>query len=138
MFSIEAENERGRRWVSAICRERVTAQAFLASVPDDLKSIQRLVEIPHDEYPLFILERDGFAYGDVSLVSRCLAALEPSGDEDAVLLNIYVLEQDHTPRFPGRDCMGSIRHWHITDWWLAPPHRQRLEDELRGAGSRHV
>ena len=75
MFVIEAVNEHGWRWVSAICRERDAAEAFLTSVPDDLRPIQRLAEIPNRTYPLFVVEERGFEYGDATFVRGRLAQL---------------------------------------------------------------
>jgi hypothetical protein len=45
MFAIEAVNEKGWRWISAICLERRAAEAFLASVSPGLRPIQRLRQV---------------------------------------------------------------------------------------------
>lgn len=88
MFVIEASNEKGLRWISAICRERSSAEAFITSVPDGVRAAQKIVDVPHKAYPLFIIENGGFQYGDENFVRNNLAALTPSGSEDVVHMNI--------------------------------------------------
>ncbi|MBK3018646.1 hypothetical protein FKK32_29365, partial [Klebsiella pneumoniae] len=94
MFVIEAQNSRGWRWISAICRDQQRAIDFLASVPPDLQSGQRLIEVPARGYPIFIVEDHGFEYGSAEFVRERLSQLLPSGDEDAVLMNVYIVRED--------------------------------------------
>lgn len=133
MYAIEAQNEKGWRWVSAICRDRSTAHEFLASVPAELRRFQRLLDIPHPGYPLFIIEDRGFEYGDADLVRNRLAQLRPSGEEDAILLNVYIVRGDFMPQCPGEDFMGVLYHWHITDDALKSPRRRVIAQELKEA-----
>ena len=121
MFVIEASNEKGSRWISAICSERSAAEAFLKSVPDRLRTAQKLVDVPHKAYPLFIIENGGFQYGDANFIRNRLASLVPSGDEDTVHMNVYLIKGDYMPAQPGTDAMGNLFHWHITDDDLASP-----------------
>lgn len=130
MFVIEASNSRGWRWISAICRDQQRAIEFLASIPPELQPAQRMIEVPACDYPLFIVEDDGFEYGSAELVRRRLSQLRPCGDEDAVLLNAYIVREDFLPDHPGRDCMGHLYHWHITDDALRPPRIDRILEEL--------
>lgn len=130
MFVIEASNSRGRRWVSAICRDQQRAEAFLASIPADRRSAQRMSEIPTRDYPLFIVEDDGFEYGGPARVRARLSQLQPCGDEEAVLMNVYLVHEDFLPDPAGRDCMGRLEHWHITDDALRPPRIDGLLETL--------
>lgn len=133
MFTIEAQNDKGWRWISAICGGRETAEAFLASVPTDLQKFQRLLEIPHRRYPLFIIEDQVFEYGDADFVTDRLAKLKPSGDEDVILLNVYIVREDFVPAPPGKDSMGALFHWHITDDSLQLPRSRVIAEELQEA-----
>ncbi len=133
MFVIEAVNERGWRWISAICSERAVAEAFLSSIPLELLPIQRLREVEHVTYPLFVIEDRGFEYGNAEFVRERLAQLQPSGNEDNILLNVYIVRGDFTPPQPGEDSMGELYHWHITDDSLEPPRRDVIYEELHGA-----
>lgn len=133
MFVIEASNEKGARWISAICSERSPAEAFLTSVPDRVRATQKVVDVPHKAYPLFILEKGGFQYGDANFVRNSLATLTPSGSEDVVHMNIYVVREDFLPSNPGTDSMGNLFHWHVTDDDLASP-----RGVLRALGIREV
>lgn len=133
MFVIEASNSRGWRWISAICRDQQRAVGFLASIPTELQPVQRLMQVPVRDYPLFIVEDDGFEYGGAELVRRRLSQLRPSGNEDAVLLNVYIVREDFLPDHPGRDCMGHLYHWHITDDALRPPRIDSILEELDSA-----
>lgn len=130
MFAIEARNSRGWRWISAICRDQQRAIDFLASIPPELQPAQRMIEVPARDYPMFIVEDDGFEYGSAELVRRRLSLLRPCGDEDAVLLNVYIVREDFLPDHPGRDCMGRLYHWHITDDALRSPRIDRIHEEL--------
>ncbi|MCZ8322878.1 MAG: hypothetical protein O9296_15040 [Novosphingobium sp.] len=133
MVAIEAQNDKGWRWISAICRDRKVAEAFLGSVPPELRSMQLLVEIPHANYPLFVIEDRGFEYGNAQLVRKRLAELQPSGEEDRVLLNVYIVREDFLPEYPGQDSMGYLFHWHITDDALKPPRSRVIAEELEEA-----
>lgn len=133
MVAIEAQNNKGWRWISAICKDRRMAEAFLATVPPHLGTMQRFVEIPHDRYPLFVIEDRGFEYGNADLVRKRLAGLQPSGDEEAVMLNVYIVREDFVPERPGEDSMGYLYHWHITDDALKPPRSRVIDEELREA-----
>ena len=130
MFAIEAVNEKGWRWISAICQERRAAEAFLASVPPALRPIQRLVELGVRGYPLFVVEDRGFEYGDSDFVRTRLAEAVPCGNEDAILLNVYIVHEDFVPDMAGEDSMGAIYHWHITDSSLKPPRADVIAEEL--------
>jgi hypothetical protein len=133
VFVIEATNEKGWRWISAICRERAVAENFLASIPDRLRPIQRIVEITQSGYPLFIVEDQGFEYGDATFVRNRLAQLRPCGNEDNILLNVYIASRDFTPTHPGKDSMGILDHWHITDDALGPSGNRMIGEKLQEA-----
>jgi hypothetical protein len=133
MIVIEAQNEKGWRWISAICCDRQTAEAFLASIPSELRKFQRMLEIPHRDYPFFVIEDREFEYGDAGFVRTRLAQLQPTGDEDAVLLNVYIVREDFVPQHPGEDSMGYLDHWHITDDALKPPRSRVIAEELQEA-----
>ena len=91
------------------------------------------MEIPHERYPLFVIEDRGFEYGNADFVRKRLAALQPSGDEDAVLLNVYIAREDFVPEHPGEDSMGYLYHWHITDDALRSPRNRVIAEELEEA-----
>ena len=133
MFVIEAVNERGWRWISAICRERLAAEAYLSSIPKELLPVQRLREVAHKTYPLFVIEDRGFEYGNAEFVRENLAQLKPSGNEDNILLNVYIVRGDFTPPQPGEDSMGELYHLHITDDSLKPPRLDVIHEELQEA-----
>lgn len=133
MFVIEARNSRGWRWISAICQDQQRVVDFLASVPPELQPMRRVIEVPLHGYPMFIVEDHGFEYGSAEYVRERLSQLRPCGDEDAVRLNVYVVREDFLPDYPGRDCMGHLSHWHITDDALRPPRIDRIHEELDGA-----
>jgi hypothetical protein len=90
-----------------------------------------MVEIPHQGYPLFVIEDRGFEYGNAGFVRKRLAELQPSGEEDAVLLNVYIVRKDFVPEYPGKDSMGYLYHWHITDEALKPPRSRVIAEELQ-------
>lgn len=37
------------RWISGVFRKRVDAVSYVGEVPDELRAIQRIVELPHTE-----------------------------------------------------------------------------------------
>jgi hypothetical protein len=45
-------------------------------------------------------------------------------------LNVYAIREDFAPSEPGIDSMGSLLHWHITDWTLVPPRSEVFDEEL--------
>ncbi|MDR0672194.1 MAG: hypothetical protein LBF93_00735 [Zoogloeaceae bacterium] len=119
MFVIESARQ-DWRWISAVVPTLTEAESEIARIPDAQRQFHRLIEIPCTAFPVFIVEDRDFAFGDMALVRARISALLPSGDEDAILLNVYVLESAFIPEIPGRDEMGGIYHWHITDSDLTP------------------
>ncbi len=130
MFAIEATNSKNWRWIAGVFQHRAAAEAFLQSVPEATQSQHRIVALPLQRYPVFIIEEDGFEYGDVHLVRAKLKRLVPQGDEDHLHLNVYAVREDFAPEEPGIDAMGSLIHWHITDWTLRPPRSLVFDEEI--------
>ena len=130
MFSIEATNTKKWRWIAGIFAHRATAEAFLLSVPEAARSMQRIVEFPVSSYPVFVIEDGGFEYGDVNFVRAKLKGLVAHGDEDHIHMNLYAVQGDFAPARPGSDSMGGLLHWHITDWTLVSPRSEVFDEEL--------
>ena len=131
MHVIEATNEKGWRWISGIFSDRAEAEFFYRSIPADERKSQAIVEIPPAGYPFFVIESEKFSYGDIAGVITALDALRPVGNEDAILLNIFVVEEDFRPPKPGADHMGALEHYHITDSTLKPRQRAKFIKQLR-------
>ncbi|MFY7939595.1 MAG: hypothetical protein ACOVOX_01680 [Burkholderiaceae bacterium] len=130
MFAIEATNARKWRWIAGIFQHLDDAEQFLNSVPIQARAMQRIVEFPLQCYPVFIVEDQGFEYGDLDFVRAKLSALLPCGDEDQIHMNIYAVREDFVPAPPGVDSMGGLLHWHVTDWTLQPPRSAVFDEEL--------
>lgn len=109
MFVIE--NRRAdRHWIAGIFQARDDAEAFLASIVGEHA---RLVEIASCRYPFFVLESDGFEYGDLFWVQARLRTMPPVADDDAILCKVYLITEDFRPKRPGSDYMGLLQHWHV-------------------------
>jgi hypothetical protein len=106
-------------------------ERFLNLVPESVRALQRIVEIQITNYPIFIVEDEGFQYGDLAFIQSVLKGLTPIGDEDHIHVNVYAVREDFAPDIPGTDYMGMLLHWHITDDSLAPPRLKALNAELR-------
>jgi len=130
MFSIEATNTKKWRWIAGIFAHRAAAEDFLLLVPETARSMQHIVELPVAKYPVFVIEDRGFEYGDENFVSAKLQGLVVHGDEDHIHMNVYAVREDFVPARPGTDSMGSLLHWHITDWTLVPPRSEVFSEEL--------
>lgn len=131
MYSIEATNAKSWKWISGIFQTFEEAEGFLNLVPEPARSLQRILEIQPAKYPVFIIENNGFQYGDLGFIQTRLKSLTPSGDEDHIHMNVYAVLEDFIPDVPGRDSMGSLLHWHITDEALVPPRSEVFDEELR-------
>ena len=92
--------------------------------------MQHIVEFPVRRYPVFVIEKQGFEYGDINFVRAAIRGLVPRSDDDYIHLNIYAVREDFVPAKPGIDSMGGLLHWHITDSTLAPPQAQVFDQEL--------
>jgi len=130
MFVIEATNSRNWRWISGVFQHRANAQAYFDSIPESARPLQRIVEVRLAAYPLFIIEQQGFEYGDLHFVKDKLRALVPAGNDDHAHFNVYVIREDFVPAKPGTDIMGILMHWHITDEYLAPPRATSFANQL--------
>jgi hypothetical protein len=135
MFAIEATNPKKWRWIAAIFHDRHRAEAFLQSVPETARPLQHIVEIPVENYPVFVVEDQGFEYGDLAFVRAKLKGLTQKGDEDFIHLNVYAVKEDFSPDVPGIDGMGSLLHWHVTDDTLQPPRSVVFDEELEEIAS---
>ncbi len=131
MYSIEATNAKNWKWISGIFQTLADAEGFLSLVPEPARSLQRIVEIQATKYPGFIVEDNGFQYGDLGFIQTRLKGLTPYGDEDQVHMNVYAVLEDFAPDIPGRDSMGSLLHWHITDELLVSPRSEVFDEELK-------
>ena len=131
MYSIEATNPKDWKWIAGIFQTLTDAEGFLNLIPEPARALQRIVEIHTTNYPVFIVENEGFQYGDLAFIQSVLKGLTPIGDEDHIHLNVYAVREDFAPDIPGSDYMGSLLHWHITDDSLAPQRSKALYAELK-------
>ncbi|NLL66204.1 MAG: hypothetical protein GX236_00695 [Clostridiaceae bacterium] len=106
------------KWISGVFMEEQKSHEFFEMIPDDLKPYQRLYEIPHKEYPVYIVEKDGFSFVSKDELIRKLKLTEISDREESVYFNYYYITEDYWPEKPGRDHMGSLYHEHVTNDYL--------------------
>lgn len=109
MFVIE-NRRANRHWIAGIFTAREDAEAFLGLIVGE---DARLVEIASCRYPFFVLESDGFEYGDLFWVQARLRTLPPAADDATILCNLYLVTEDFRPKRPGSDYMGLLQHWHV-------------------------
>ncbi len=129
MYAIEATNLKKWHWIAGIFEQHSAANAFLLSIPEEACSEQQIVELPLNNYPVFVVEGQRFEYGDVNSIRAKLKSLSPHGNEDYLHMNVYAVRENFVPAEPGIDNMGSLLHWHITDSILRLP-RSQVFDEL--------
>jgi hypothetical protein len=130
MYAIESENSNGRRWISGVFPYRESAQLELGRIASGPGASHILVQTSVDQFPLFIVEASGFSYVGLSELLRRLIATSPSNDEEYVHFNVYAVSAPYKPAVPGRDEMGGILHWHITDSALRGPRAGVLHAEF--------
>lgn len=115
MYYIEARND-SRKWISAIFMDRKKAEIYLDSIPELLRSIQTLYEIPVNAYPVYLVEGNEFHFCDLDGLHATLLSVEINpdfDDSDAIYLNIYKISEDFASRKPGADHMGWLHHIHV-------------------------
>ena len=100
-------------WVSGVFRKHADALAYVEEVPDELRALQSIVEAPLPEYPVYLLETDGFVLHSATSLGEFLAGIPRVDDEDWCYCNVYRLVEDWRPDRAGTDFMGAIRHVHI-------------------------
>jgi len=130
MFAIESTNSKGWRWISGLVATRTEAELQVAAVPESKRQFHRIVEVPVGKFPVFMIETNGFEFGEIEFVRQRLRRLEPTGEEDAIHFNVYAFTSRFLPEVPGRDEMGGILHWHITDDSLKSPRSEVFDSEL--------
>lgn len=118
MFVVEADKQGRLRWISGVFRERADAEAYVARIPEGLRRWQRLVEIPFADYPVYMIEADGFRFVTFDELVDVLRALPEDGDAVDPYLNAYEIDRDFAPRRPGADVMDLLRHVHVDDRFL--------------------
>jgi len=128
MHVVQSMNARG--WISGIFRMKEDADRFVARIPEPARTAHRTDHMPVEDYPLFIVEHQGFRFGDLAFALDSLRQLVPSPDEDQVHFNLYAVTEDFSPTRPGSDCMGRLQHWHVDNEQLEPGSLQLLIDEL--------
>jgi hypothetical protein len=136
MYSIEATNEKGHRWISGIFKDRSDTEAYVLTIPTELRKSQSLIDVPFAGYPVYLAEDDSFQYLDIKGIEAKLASLKPVGNEDAILLNVYVVTEDFFSPTPGTDHMGALDHRHIFDSSLSQKRRNVILRELLKASGK--
>lgn len=101
------------RWVSGIFCKRTDALAYVEEVPDELRALQVIVEAPHSEYPVYLVEDVGFVVHSAASLGEFLAGLPRVDDDDRCYCNVYRVAEDWRPPRAGTDFMGAMRHVHI-------------------------
>lgn len=129
MFVIESTNAKQWRWLSAVVRTYEEAHAQLQAIPESLRAFHRVVEHPGLDFPVFMVEAQGFELGSLDFIRARLRQLVPCGDDEHVHMNVYAIKDPFVPGRPGRDDMGRLLHWHITDLELGPPGSEVLDAE---------
>lgn len=135
MFAIQSTNAKGWRWISGVVVSRAEAELSVAAIPEAVRHLHKIVELPGSEFPLFMIETDKFEFGGIELVRQRLREVEPTGVEDAVHFNIYAFKSRFLAEVPGRDEMGRVLHWHITDDTLRLPRAEVFDSELAEVGN---
>jgi hypothetical protein len=120
MFVIESARSDGKRWISGAFLHRENALVAVEAMA--LKPGTHVIqEVAHLTFPFFIIERQGFEYCTPVQAQAALNAIRSSGNPDHVHLNLYCVAAEYTPEVPGRDEMGRLQHWHISDRELLEP-----------------
>ena len=131
MFFIDSTNARKWRWISAVVATIGEADAQIAAIPEPERAHHRIVEFDSPGFPVFMIEDQGFEFGDLTFVRCRLRQLAPSGDEDAIHFNVYAFDSPFIPERPGRDEMGRVLHWHVCDSTLSLPRSKVFDAELQ-------
>lgn len=130
MFALLSTNEKSWKWISGIFVTEADADAEIQRIPHDQRHFHQKRAIGLDSFPLFIIEERDFEFGDLGTVMRRLASVVPAGDEDAIHFNVYALRSEFRPEVPGRDEMGRLLHWHVSDSTLVAPRAPVFAREL--------
>ena len=130
MFAIESTNAKQWRWISGVVATRMEAEQLVSTIPGSERKFHRIIQIPIDQFPFFMVESRRFEFGGVEFVREMLHRLEKAGDEDQIHFNVYAFSAPFLPSVPGRDEMGGILHWHVTDATLRPPRAAAFDAEL--------
>jgi hypothetical protein len=130
MYAIESENSHGRRWISGVFPDRESAQLELGRLASEPGASHILVKTSADQFPLFIVEASGFSYVGLEELLHRLNATSPKNEEEYVHFNVYAVSAPYKPAVPGRNELGGILHWHITDSALREPRAGVLRAEF--------
>ncbi|MGO4730497.1 hypothetical protein [Paenibacillus sp. 2KB_22] len=108
------------KWVSGVFQAEDVAKQYMDLIPDELKGYQEFVQVENITYPFYIIERQEspFRFLGKDEVISLFEHTDVSDDEDEVHFNIYTIDSDYRPKKPGTDCMGILRHDHVTNEWI--------------------
>jgi hypothetical protein len=135
MFAIESTNSKGWRWISGVVPTLTEAESLIAAISEALRQFHRIVEFESSVFPVFMIEGRGFQFGGLEFILERLASLEVAEDEDHIHFNVYAFTDAFVPEVPGRDEMGRILHWHVTDATLRSPRSEVFNAELASIAS---
>jgi len=130
MYTIESVNTSGWRWISGVFLDWATATSELDSITPKPGISHVIVQAQPAQFPIFIIEDHGFHYLTLPTLLERLDSLEPKNDDEYFHFNIYALRAQFKPKVPGRDEMGRILHWHITDSSTKEPRASVFRAEL--------
>jgi hypothetical protein len=130
MYSIESVNTKGWKWISGVFLDPIAAEVEARRIPAVTHVSHEVIQTQIDRFPIFVIEDKGFSYVSLPELLTRLDTLVPKQEEDHVHFNVYALRSPFKPEMPGRDEMGGILHWHVTDWETREPRASVFRAEL--------
>lgn len=116
---IVAARQLNRRWIAGVFTRGDVARHYFASIPDELRQYQRLYEIPLRDYPVYLIEDDGFRFVSEAEALAELQAVQRVDDDEQVYFILYKIAADYRPDEPGTDHIGAFQHVHVDNLCLA-------------------
>ncbi|MCW3792850.1 hypothetical protein OM416_14765 [Paenibacillus sp. LS1] len=109
------------KWISGVFQAEDVARQYMDLIPEELKGYQEIIQVENITYPFYIIERQESPFrflGEAEVISL-FDHTDMSDDEDEVHFNIYTIDSDYRPKKPGTDYMGTLRHDHVTNEFIA-------------------
>lgn len=113
MYVAEVEG----KYISGVFQKSRDLEAYMKRVPEELRSIQVVKELPLQEYPIFILEEmidEKHIFSFYPSAETMEKDLQKKRSKKNYHLTTFDITEDYFPKNPGEDEMGVLDHEHYS------------------------
>ena len=117
-----------RPYISAVFSSTSDAESYFELFPKEYRDKSHIEQINH-EYPVYLTEDiNGFNFHTQKEIEELLNNIQITKEsDDFCYTNLYRITRDFSSKYPGKDAMGFLQHWHINNNHLSLVKKSGIE-----------